>query len=481
MTVNQVHTAQTAPQNEGVRTEKDLVGDYEVPASAYYGVHTARSVDNFPITGIQIGSYPELVNALAAVKAAAARANLESDVLNKEQADAIVQACEDIRGGQLHDQFIADAIQGGAGTSTNMNTNEVVANRALEILGYPLGDYPHLHPLEQVNASQSTNDVYPSAARVALYVMVDELLAAFHRAAEAFEAKSEEFKDVPKLGRTQMQDAVPMTVGQEFGGYATWVREDAERIRNARKELLSVNLGGTAIGTGLNTPAGYGESVVKHLAEITGLPVVAADNRVAATPDLAAFVTLSAAIRTGAVRLSKIANDLRVLSSGPGGGFGEIALPAVQAGSSIMPGKVNPVIPEVVNQVAFEVIGHDVTVSMAAEGGQLQLNAFEPVVVKSNVEQITHLTNALNTFTDNCITGIEVNRDVMNGHLEKTVGIVTALNTVLGYDQSSQIAKDALAQGKPVAALVVERGLLTQEQLDDLLNPLRQAYPHDTK
>src|SRR5699024_11129956 len=341
------------------------------------------------------------------------------------------------------------------------------------------GDCGDVHHWEQVNAAQSTNHVYPSAARVALYVMVDDLLAAFDRAAAAFEAKSEEFKDVPKLGRTQMQDAVPMTVGQEFGGYATWVREDAERIRNARKELLSVNLGGTAIGTGLNTPAGYGESVVKHLAEITGLPVVAANNRVAATPDLAAFVTLSAAIRTGAVRLSKIANDLRVLSSGPGGGFGEIALPAVQAGSSIMPGKVNPVIPEVVNQVAFEVIGHDMTVSMAAEGGQLQLNASEPVVVKANVEQITHFTAALNTLTERCIKGIEVNRDTMARHLDQTVGIVTALNTVLGYDLASQIAKEALASHRSVAELAVERGLLTEEQLAEMLDPLRQARPHE--
>jgi len=479
MTIDQVQGTQTAANAQAVRIEKDLVGECEVPAEAYYGVHTLRSVENFPITGQTIGGYPELVRGLAAVKAAAAKANLEFGKLTEEQADAIIQACEDIRAGRLHDQFVVDVIQGGAGTSTNMNANEVVANRALEILGHARGDYQHLHPLEHVNVSQSTNDVYPTAARIALYVMADELLEALEAAAVAFDAKAEEFNDVAKLGRTQMQDAVPMTVGQEFGAFAAWVRDDAARIRTAREELLTVNLGGTAIGTGLNTPSGFADRVDAHLAEITGLSVRGADDRVAATPDLGAFVALSSAIKIAAVHVSKICNDLRILSSGPGGGFGEILLPAVQAGSSIMPGKVNPVIPEVVNQVAFEVIGHDVTVSMAAEGGQLQLNAFEPVVVKANVEQITHFAAALRTLTERCVTGIEVNREVMARHLDQTVGIVTALNTVLGYDLASQIAKEALASHRSVAELAVERGLLTEEQLSEMLDPLRQARPHE--
>src|SRR5690625_2072824 len=476
MTVDQAGTPAT--NSQAMRIEKDLVGECEVPAEAYYGVHTLRSVENFPITGQKIGSYPELVRALAAVKAAAARANLEFGKVNEEQARAIVAACEDIRAGRFDDQFVADVIQGGAGTSTNMNANEVVANRALEILGHARGDYQHLHPLEHVNVSQSTNDVYPTAARIALYVKTDRLLAALDGAAEAFEAKAEEFADVAKLGRTQMQDAVPMTVGQEFGAFASWNRDDAARIRSVREELLTVNIGGTAIGTGLNTPAGFADRVTALLAEITGLNIVGASDRVAATPDLGAFVSLSGAIKIAAVHISKIANDLRILSSGPGGGFGEISLPAVQAGSSIMPGKVNPVIPEVVNQVAFEVIGHDVTVTMAAEGGQLQLNAFEPVVVKANVEQISHLAAALETLSERCVRGIEVNRDVMARHLDQTVGIVTALNTVLGYDLASAIAKEALASHRSVAELAVERGLLSEEQLAEMLDPLRQARPH---
>ena len=476
MTVDQAGTPAT--NSQAMRIEKDLVGECEVPAEAYYGVHTLRSVENFPITGQKIGSYPELVRALAAVKAAAARANLAFGKVNEEQARAIVAACEDIRAGRFDDQFVVDVIQGGAGTSTNMNANEVVANRALEILGHARGDYQHLHPLEHVNVSQSTNDVYPTAARIALYVKTDRLLAALDGAAAAFEAKAEEFADVAKLGRTQMQDAVPMTVGQEFGAFASWIRDDAARIRSVREELLTVNIGGTAIGTGLNTPAGFADRVTALLGEITGLNVVGASDRVAATPDLGAFVSLSGAIKIAAVHISKIANDLRILSSGPGGGFGEISLPAVQAGSSIMPGKVNPVIPEVVNQVAFEVIGHDVTVTMAAEGGQLQLNAFEPVVVKANVEQISHLAAALETLSERCVRGIEVNRDVMARHLDQTVGIVTALNTVLGYDLASAIAKEALASHRSVAELAVERGLLSEEQLAEMLDPLRQARPH---
>src|SRR5690625_2942507 len=316
MTAEQVPGANTA-NSEAVRIEKDLVGECEVPANAYYGVHTLRSVQNFPITGQTIGSYPELVRGLAAVKAASAKANAEFGEITEEQAKAIIQACEDIRDGRLHDQFIVDVIQGGAGTSTNMNANEVIANRALEILGHGLGDYQHVHPLEHVNISQSTNDVYPTAARIALYVMADELLEALEAAAVAFDAKAEEFADVAKLGRTQMQDAVPMTVGQEFGAFAAWVRDDAARIRTAREELLTVNLGGTAIGTGLNTPSGFADRVDAHLADITGLAVQGADDRVAATPDLGAFVALSSAIKIAAVHVSKICNDLRILSSGP--------------------------------------------------------------------------------------------------------------------------------------------------------------------
>ena len=362
------------------RREHDSLGDWAVPSRAYYGVHTARALQNFPISGTALAAYPDFVNALAAVKQAAAAANRELGLLDAERAQAIEVACVEIRGGALHEQFIVDVIQGGAGTSTNMNANEVIANRALEILGAHRGDYDRLHPLEHVNRSQSTNDVYPTAIKVALQVHIAILHATMLEVAAAFAAKAEEFGSVLKMGRTQLQDAVPMTLGQEFGTYAIMVSEDAERLQEAAQLVAEINLGGTAIGTGLNSHPLYAGLVCEKLREITGFPLATAHDLVEATQDVGAFVQLSGVLKRTALKLSKICNDLRLLSSGPRSGFNEINLPAVQAGSSIMPGKVNPVIPEVVNQVAYEVAGNDVTISMAAEAGQLQLNAFEPII-----------------------------------------------------------------------------------------------------
>src|SRR6267378_4212743 len=375
------------------RIEHDLLGDRAVPAEAYYGVHTLRALENFPITGTAISIYPDLLRALACVKQAAALANNALGLLPDDKADAIERACEEIREGELLDQFLVDVIQGGAGTSTNMNANEVIANRALELLGRKRGEYQHLHPVEDINMSQSTNDVYPTAVKVALHFAIDRLGAAMQELRRAFDAKAHEFTDVLKMGRTQLQDAVPMTLGQELTTYAVMLQEDEERLREAALLITEINLGATAIGTGINAHPAYAALVCQRLAEITGIRLVTAPNLVEATQDAGAYVQLSGVLKRIAVKLSKVCNDLRLLSSGPRAGLGEINLPPVQAGSSIMPGKVNPVIPEVVNQIAFEVIGNDVTVSFAAEAGQLQLNAFEPVIAHSLFKSLMHLRN----------------------------------------------------------------------------------------
>jgi len=454
-----------------MRSEHDLLGDRLVPADVYWGIHTLRAIENFPITGTPISAYPHLIDALAAVKAAAASANAELGLLEPEKAAAIVAACHEIRAGGLHDQFPVDVIQGGAGTSTNMNANEVVANRALELLGHSKGQYEHLHPNEDVNLSQSTNDVYPTAVKIATVVAVHGLLGAMAQLQDAFAVKAVEFRDVLKMGRTQLQDAVPMTLGQEFATYAVMIDEDRSRLTEAVELVHEINLGGTAIGTALNAPAGYAESARRHLAEITGLPLVTAADLIEATQDCGAFVQVSGVLKRIAVKLSKICNDLRLLSSGPRAGLGEINLPPVQAGSSIMPGKVNPVIPEAVNQVAFDVIGRDITITMAAEAGQLQLNAFEPIILRSLSESITHLRNACVMLADRCVVGITANTQALHATVENSIGLVTALNPHIGYTAATDIAKEALLTGRGVAELVLERGLLNVETLVELIRP----------
>jgi aspartate ammonia-lyase len=457
--------------SDAVRYEHDLLGDRAVPAHAYYGVHTLRALENFPITGTAISIYPELVSALACVKQAAALANNELGLLDDARTQAIAQACQEIREGKLLEEFVVDVIQGGAGTSTNMNANEVIANRALEWMGRQRGDYAVLHPLDHVNMSQSTNDVYPTAVKVALHFGIMRLTAAMAELRGAFAAKATEFADVLKMGRTQLQEAVPMTLGQEFSTYAVMLEEDEQRLKEAVLLIHEINLGATAIGTGITAHPQYAPLACRKLADITGIALVTAPNLVEATQDAGAFVQLSGVLKRVAVKLSKSCNDLRLLSSGPRAGLNEINLPAMQAGSSIMPGKVNPVIPEVVNQIAFEVIGNDVTVSFAAEAGQLQLNAFEPVIAHSLFKSIMHLKNGCDTLRARCITGITANRDHLRRTVENSIGIVTALNPYIGYANATQVAQEAHATGRSISALVLEKGLLSREQLDQILRP----------
>jgi aspartate ammonia-lyase len=454
-----------------VRLEHDLLGERAVPADAYYGIHTLRALENFSITGTGISIYPDLVGALACVKQAAAIANSELGLLEEKLAVAIRLACEEIREGRLHEEFVVDVIQGGAGTSTNMNANEVICNRALEILGHRKGQYEHLHPLDHVNLSQSTNDVYPTAVKLALQFGIRRLLTEMRLLRGAFEAKAAEFAEVLKVGRTQLQDAVPMTLGQEFSTYAVMLGEDEQRLAEAASLICEINLGATAIGTGINAHPEYALRVTQRLSEVSGVTVISSPNLIEATQDAGAFVQLSGVLKRIAVKLSKTCNDLRLLSSGPRGGIGEIHLPAVQAGSSIMPGKVNPVIPEVVNQIAFEVIGNDMTVTMAAEAGQLQLNAFEPVIAHSLFESLQHLTAGCRTLAERCIKGIKADAVRARRLLDESTALVTALTPILGYARSSEIAREALAGGKRVYELVLEKGWMTREQLDEVLKP----------
>ena len=457
------------------RIEHDLLGDREVPADAYWGVHTLRAVENFPISGQPIGAIPELVRALAAVKQAAALANADLGLLSPERSKAIVAACEEIRAGKLHDQFVVDQIQGGAGTSTNMNANEVIANRALELMGHHKGQYQFLHPNEHVNMSQSTNDVYPTALRLAAWRGLNNLILALESLRGAFAGKGVEFGDILKMGRTQLQEAVPMTLGQEFNAFAITIGEDEARLAEAAQLLCEINLGATAIGTGITAHPEYAERVRARLAEITTIPVVTAFDLVEATQDTGAFVQVSGVLKRVAVKLSKICNDLRLLSSGPRAGFNEINLPAKQAGSSIMPGKVNPVIPEVVNQVAFEVIGNDVTITMAAEGGQLQLNAFEPVIAYSVNRSTSHLIAACKTLEENCVRGITANRDVLKETVRNSIGIVTALNPYIGYENAAKTAKKAYKENISLKDACVALGFLTAEKFDEVFHPEQMA------
>jgi aspartate ammonia-lyase len=469
---------------QSVRYEHDLLGDRAVPAGAYYGVHTLRALENFAITGMPISIYPDLVAALACVKQAAALANNELGLLEDEKAQAIVKACEEIRAGGLLEEFVVDVIQGGAGTSTNMNANEVVANRALELMGRAKGEYRFLHPLDHVNMGQSTNDVYPTAVKIALHFGIQRLIAAMAALGAAFAAKSAEFADVIKMGRTQLQEAVPMTLGQEFSTYAVMLDEDQLRLREAALLVHEINLGATAIGTGITAHPDYAPLVCRMLSDITGIRLVTAGNLIEATQDAGAFVQVSGVLKRVAVKLSKTCNDLRLLSSGPRAGLNEINLPAMQAGSSIMPGKVNPVIPEVVNQIAFEVIGNDVTVSFAAEAGQLQLNAFEPIIAHSLFEGLAHLRNGCDTLRARCVTGITANREHLRRTVESSIGIVTALNPYIGYANATQVAQEAHATGRSVYHLVLEKGLLSKEKLDEILQPealTRPSYVPEAK
>ena len=453
------------------RLEHDLLGDREVPAEYYYGVQTLRAIENFNISGITINFFPDLVEALAIVKLAAAKANFDLGHLSKPIADAITQACNEIINGKFHGQFVVDMIQGGAGTSTNMNANEVIANRALEILGYERGDYKYCHPNNHVNLSQSTNDAYPTAVKLALIKSNQKLITVLKCLVDAFRKKGEEFSSVIKMGRTQLQDAVPMTLGQEFEAYAVTLSEEIERLNQNVNLFLEVNMGGTAIGTGINAVTGYTDSVISHLREITGWNIVLASNLVEATQDTGAFVMYSSAIKRLAVKLSKICNDLRLLSSGPRTGIGEINLPPMQPGSSIMPGKVNPVIPEVVNQIAFKVIGNDLTVTLAAEAGQLELNVMEPVIVQSILQSIEMLKNGMETLAHKCIEGITANEVRCRELVMNSIGLITALNPVLGYETSTIIAKEALETNRGVYEIVLEKNLLSKEELDKLLAP----------
>lgn len=460
-----------------VRIEHDSLGPVEVPGDAYYGAQTARARSNFCISGIPISHFPALIRALAMIKLAAARANRRLGDLDKAKCEAIVRACEDVIKGRLADEFTVDAFQGGAGTSTNMNMNEVIANRALEYLGHARGEYQHLHPNNDVNLSQSTNDVYPTAIRLAIRFAYRELSHALGRLARAFEKKGREFSGVVKLGRTQLQDAVPMTLGQEFMAFAVTLDEDVARLEEVAALMLEINLGGTAIGTGITADPAYASLVVTELAAITELKLVPAANLVEACWDTGAFVLFSGALKRTAVKLSKISNDLRLLSSGPRGGLGEINLPPMQPGSSIMPGKVNPVIPEVVNQVAFQVIGADLVVTLAAEAGQLQLNAMEPVIVFNLLQSISLMSNAVDTLAEKCVDGITANADVCRRHLEAGTAFATALISLIGYEQSAAFAREILATGKTMRQLLEEHRTLEPELIENALDTEAMTRP----
>jgi aspartate ammonia-lyase len=453
------------------RVERDSLGPGEVPGEAYWGIHTARALANFPISGTPVGSHRALVAALGAVKLAAARANHELGLLDDRRFEAVAAAAGDVICGSLDDQLVVDVIQGGAGTSTNMNVNEVIANRALELLGIARGRYDEIDPLDHVNRCQSTNDVYPTAVRLALLAAIERLTDAVGALADAFAAKAAEFRTVPKIGRTQLQDAVPMTVGQELGAFAVTLREELARLEDSRTLLCEINLGATAIGTGITAHRDYRRRAIQHLADITGQPVVGADDLIEATSDTGAFVQVSGVLKRIAVKASKICNDLRLLGSGPQAGIAELQLPARQAGSSIMPGKVNPVVPEMVNQVAFWVIGNDVTVTMAAEGGQLQLNAFEPVICHALLQGFAWTAAALDTLRQLCVDGITLDERKLAAAVAVNAGLVTALTPVLGYARSAEIAKAALAGAGDVRGLALAAGGIGADVLDALLDP----------
>lgn len=456
-----------------IRIEKDFLGEKEVPSAAYYGVQTLRAVENFPITGYRI--HPSLITAMAIVKKAAALANMDTGYLAKDIGHEIAEAAQEIVDGKFHDQFIVDPIQGGAGTSINMNTNEVIANRALERMGYEKGEYAKISPNTHVNMAQSTNDAFPTGIHIATLMMLEELLITMEELHSAFRAKAKEFDHVIKMGRTHLQDAVPIRLGQEFEAYSRVLARDIKRIKQSRQHLYEVNMGATAVGTGLNANPTYIEQVVKHLRTFSGFPLVGAEHLVDATQNTDAYTEVSAALKVCMMNMSKIANDLRIMASGPRVGLAEIQLPARQPGSSIMPGKVNPVMAEVINQVAFQVIGNDHTICLASEAGQLELNVMEPVLVFNLIQSISIMNNGFRVFREYCIKGITANEELLKQYVEKSVGIITAVNPHIGYEVASRIAREAIETGKSVRELCLEHGVLTEEELDIILDPFEMT------
>ena len=463
---------------EKYRIESDLLGEMKVPAEAYYGVQTQRAIENYRISNTKMRDYPEYVIAMAYVKMAAAEANAELGALDRKIADAIIAACKEIVDGKFHENFPVDMMQGGAGTSVNMNANEVIANRALELMGHKKGEYQYCSPNDHVNCAQSTNDAYPTAFRYTFVRMNKHLVKSLTELIAAFRAKGEEFKGIIKMGRTQLQDAVPMTSGQEFHAFATNLEEEIANLERNAVLLTEINMGGTAIGTGLNAVPGFAELCTEKLSEFCGDKLTKSPDLVEATPDTGAYVSYSAALKRLAVKLSKICNDLRLMASGPRCGLGEINLPPMAPGSSIMPGKVNPVIPEVTNQVCFKVIGNDTTVTIAAEAGQLQLNVMEPVIAESILESVTWLKNAIDTLRTRCVEGITVNAERCRDMVRNSIGIVTALNPYIGYKNSTKVAKEALATGRAVYDIVLEQGLMSKEKLDEALDPEAMLSAH---
>lgn len=458
-----------------MRTEKDFLGEKEVPAEAYYGIQTLRAVENFPITGYRI--HEDLIKGMAMVKKAAALANMDVKGLYPELGEAIVKAADEMIEGQWQDQIIVDPIQGGAGTSINMNVNEVLANRALELMGKVKGDYFHCSPNTHVNMSQSTNDAFPSAIHIAVLNLLENLLATMEDMHAVFQQKAQEFNHVIKMGRTHLQDAVPIRLGQEFEAYSRVISRDIKRIQQSRQHLYELNMGATAVGTGLNAYPRYIELVVKHLAEISGLPLIGAEHLVDATQNTDAYTEVSAALKVCMMNMSKIANDLRLMASGPRAGLGEINLPARQPGSSIMPGKVNPVMAEVINQVAFQVIGNDHTICLASEAGQLELNVMEPVLVFNLLQSISIMNNAFRTFTDNCLKGIKANEEKLKEYVEKSAGLITAVNPHIGYEAAARIAREAILSGAPIRELCLKYDVLTEEELNLILDPYEMTHP----
>lgn len=457
------------------RVERDSIGVKDIPEDVYYGVQSLRAAENFHITGLNM--HPEIINSLAYIKKAAAITNCEVGLLEKKKAQAIVQACDEIVSGKFHNEFIVDPVQGGAGTSLNMNANEVIANRAIEILGGKKGDYTIINPNDDVNCGQSTNDVIPTAGKMTSLRLLQNLKKQLLRLYDALNEKATEFDHIIKMGRTQMQDAVPIRLGQEFKAYSVAIMRDIHRMDKAMDEMRTLNMGGTAIGTGINADEGYLRRIVPNLTEISGMDFIQAFDLIDSTQNLDPFVAVSGAVKACAVTLSKMSNDLRLMSSGPRTGFGEINLPAKQNGSSIMPGKVNPVIPEVVNQVAFNIIGNDMTITMAAEAGQLELNAFEPIIFYCLFQSIDTIAYAVNTFVDNCVIGITANETRCRYFVENSVGIITAICPYVGYQKAAEIAKEAIKTGESVRKLIIEKGLLTKEQMDEIMDPVQMTEP----
>jgi aspartate ammonia-lyase len=463
------------PPSGATRTEKDLLGEKQVPAEAYYGVQTARALENFQFSPVLMNTYPEFVDAFAIVKIAAARANNEVGAMPADRMMAIERAGQAVIDGGYRDQFKVDWYQGGAGTSANMNANEVLANIGLELMGHQKGEYQYLDPHNDLNMSQSTNDSYPTAIKIAFLMRNDILIAELERLAAAFRMKGNQYLEVPKMGRTELQDAVPMTVGQEFHAFAASLESEIQLLKDSEKYLYAVNMGATAIGSGINVPRGYNEAVARELANITGKPIVPAADMFAATWDQQGFVVYSSALKSLAIKLSKIAGDLILLDSGPRAGLGEIDLPEIQPGSSIMPGKVNPVVPEVINVIAFRVMGNDAAVGYAAHSGQLQLNAYEPVEGLAVMESQELLTNGASTFRTKAVDGITINQAVLARCMDNTVGIVTALNPVLGYDKATELAQEAYRTGKGLIEIIREQNALTEDQIKDILDPVKLA------